>query len=160
MNAYAGENDVASISYTPVEEKVIVENTNGYLTTDYNENEYYYYYTGIDFGDKLTVTYKNGTVVDYVYGYDEEGYSQFVSEDGQIIDWDDINYYNDQYENHWTLGLDNGYYVEYLGHKAYVPVTIIENPVSSISYTPAEEKVIVENTNGYLTTDYNENEYY
>lgn len=156
------ENPVASIKFTPVNPIEYLEETNGYFEYDENGDEYYYYYNpSFETDDILEVTYKDGRVVEYTYiGWVDDSNDYFESSDGVRIDADDVSRYNDQYSNHWSLGSDNYITVEYLASTCNVPVTIAENPVSSIEFIPVNPAVYVENTNGYFQYDANGEEYF
>ena len=144
------ENTVSSISYTPINPIEIIENTKGGFRTDDEGNEYYEYSIHFEIGDILTVTNKNGFINNYTYiGWQEDNCSYFEGEDGTLINVDDISFSSDQYFNHWSIGGENYFTVEYMGATVQVPVTIIENPVSSISFTPTKPYEIIENTYGY-----------
>lgn len=156
------ENPVASIEFTPVNPIEYIENTNGQLYHDENGDEHYYYYTpSFEIGDVLKVTYKDGRVFEYSYiGWVDDSDDYFESSDGVRIDADDINRYNDQYSNHWTIGSDNYITVEYLAATYSVPVTITENPIASIEFIPVNPVEYIENTNGYFQHDSNGEEYF
>lgn len=139
------ENPYESIEFTPVREKVLIVNDEGYWETDENEDEYFdYQYNHYEIGDVLTVYYKDGTSIDYTYQCldEKEEYCDFADEDGNILN--NVNSCDNQYEEHWTVDSDNYYYIEYLGMAVSVPVTIVESPVESISYIPNESPVLIE----------------
>ena len=150
------ENPVASISFTPVSPITFFENSGGVWNT--NENGEYYDYTipWYSYGDVLTITDKDGNSVDYTFSYNEYA---FVSENGEIIDGNSLKRFSEQYSNPWTVGGNNYFTVEYMGATAQVPVTIVENPVSSISFTPASPITFFENSGGVWDTNEN-GEYY
>ena len=150
------ENPVASISYTPIKPKELFENVGGYWDTNDN-GEYYHYDTPwFNQGDVLTVTDKDGNSVDYTFDYYEDC---FISESGDVISSNSLRRNSDQYSKPWTLGSDNYYTIEYMGATTQVPVTIVENPVASISYTPVNPIEFVENCGGNWSTNDN-GEYY
>ncbi|MGN0535847.1 MAG: hypothetical protein ACI4IR_07615, partial [Eubacterium sp.] len=150
------ENPVASISFTPVKPIEFYENSGGFWNT--NENGEYYDYTipWYSYGDVLTVTDKNGNSVDYTFSYNEYA---FVSENGEILDGNSLHLFSDQYSNPWTVGGDNFLTVQYMGASTQIPVTIVENPVASISFTPASPITFFENSDGFWNTNEN-GEYY
>lgn len=151
------ENPVASISYTPAKPYEIIENTRGSW-----EDEHWIYDTPyFQVGDVLTVNNKDGSTVSYTYAYadEEDYYDYFVSENGDKLDRDYLARSSDQYSKHWTLGSENYFIVEYMGVRTQVPVTITKNPVASISFKPAKPYEIVENTKGYLSEYYYEDEH-
>ncbi len=159
------ENPVKSISYTPgdPDRYVFFENTNGYVNEDDNGEEYFYYwYSYENEGDILTVNYKDGRTVDYVYSHDNDWNWFYISADGEKIKSNDVRFNDDQYKNHWLKGKENYFTVSYLNAEVKVPVTIKENPVKSISYTPGDPDryVYIENINGYYSTDNDGNEFF
>lgn len=156
------ENPVASIEFTPVNPIEYMEETNGCFEYDENGDEFYYYYNpSFEIGDILKVTYKDGRVVEYTYiGWADDSNAYFESSDGVRINAEDVKQNDDQYINHWSLGSDNYFTVEYLAATYSVPVTITENPIASIEFIPVNPAVYVENTNGYFQYDANGEEYF
>ena len=145
------ENPVESISFTPVKPFEIMQNTNGYWR-DYYDTFFYYYLPSFRDGDYITVNYKDSTSVNFYYNSDYEGdYYEFVSEDGGSFYAECTS---NQYNNHWTLGDDNYFDIEYAGKTAQVSVTITENTIESVTFSPAKAYQIVEHTNGYWEDDY------
>ena len=156
------ENPVASIEFTPVNPIEYMEETNGYFEYDENGDEYYYYYSpSFEIGDILKITYKDGTVTEYTYvGWQDDSNAYFESSDGVRINAEDVKQNDDQYINHWSLGSDNYFTVEYLAATYSVPVTITENPIASIEFIPLNPVEYIENTNGYFQYDSNGEEYF
>lgn len=156
------ENPVASIEFTPVNPIEYMEETNGYFEYDENGDEYYYYYSpSFEIGDILKITYKDGTVTEYTYvGWQDDSNAYFESSDGVRINAEDVKQNDDQYINHWSLGSDNYFTVEYLAATYSVPVTITENPIASIEFIPVNPVEYIENTNGYFQYDSNGEEYF
>ena len=156
------ENPVASIEFTPVNPIEYMEETNGYFEYDENGDEYYYYYSpSFEIGDILKITYKDGTVTEYTYvGWLDDSNAYFESSDGVRINAEDVKQNDDQYINHWSLGSDNYFTVEYLAATYNVPVTITENPIASIEFIPVNPVEYIENTNGYFQYDSNGEEYF
>lgn len=137
-------NPVDSIEYTPKTPAVLVEGQD--MWYDEWDEKYYYSTPRMEEGDILTVHYNDGRgKVDYTLTYDPQtDTSSFISADGAVIetDWDTVHTYHNQNSKPWTLGSDNYYYVEYSGKSASIPVTIIENKVSAISFVPQKEITI------------------
>ena len=156
------ENPVASIEFTPVNPIEYMEETNGCFEYDENGDEFYYYYNpSFEIGDILKVTYKDGRVVEYTYiGWADDSNDYFESSDGVRINAEDVKQNDDQYINHWSLGSDNYFTVEYLAATYSVPVTITENPIASIEFIPVNPVEYIENTNGYFQYDSNGEEYF
>lgn len=150
-------NPVDSISFSPVGTYVRYENYDGYLDEDAG---YFKYYTP-DFvsGDKLTVTRTDGTSA--VYTFDDSKYS-FVSQDGDAIDASYVYATSDQDEERWTLGDDNHMTVTYMSKSTQVPVSIVANPVKSISLVSVSPYEIVENDDkaGYVDEEEDGTKYF
>lgn len=149
------ENQVESIEYKPANPIEFIVNTNGYWETNGDDSFFVYNFEIYNDGDKLTVKYKDGT--SKVYTYDGKCEGVWVDPQGNELDFDYLDYYDNQYSDHWTVGSDNYYTLAYYGAETKIPVTITESPVKSIDYTPVKPIEIVENTRGYWDTDdYNE----
>ncbi len=158
------ENPVASISFTPAEPYEYILETNGYwdwteAVEDDDVSEQFFYYNTrsiYQYGNTLTVNYTDGSSVDYVYTddvyYDEIDdwyYDGWISSTGEVLNSQTVQYSIDQYSKPWVLGSDNYFTVSYSGREYQVPVTIKENPVVSISFTPEEPYEYIEHMNGY-----------
>jgi len=145
-NAVGIENpDKIEISYTSAQE--LKENKGGDMSSD-EDGEFYFYWISQKDGDVLTV---NGT--DYVF--DSERW-EYIAEDGSVIDGDDVYFNTDcQNENHWVIPDGETetvctFTVEYQGATGIGEVTLVQNPVAGISFTPVNEYVdLIENVNGY-----------
>ena len=137
------ENNVASISFTPVKPYEIIENTHGRWVEDEEGNEHSGEYWRYDVpsyqeGDILTITDKNGNSAEYTYiGYSEDyDESVFENNNGDVISANEVIQDENQRDTEWTVGGENYFTVEYMGAEVQVPVAIVENPVESISYEP------------------------
>ena len=75
----------------------------------------------------------------------------FVNSTGDVIYPEQ---YDDQRNNPWTLGSNNYFTVEYSGKTTQVPVTIVENPIASIDFSPVKPITYIENYGGYEEDDY------
>ena len=137
------ENSIDKVEF--IKHDPLIENYNGHWTTDAEENKYYLYNCNFGAQDLLRVTMKGGAVKEYTHkeGDEEEDDdlgTQYIfrAKDGESVG---LWYYqmgsSNQLENHWTLGSDN-YAILYYGGKEYqFQVTIVGNPIDSISYKPA-----------------------
>ncbi len=120
------ENPVESIEFTPARSEYI-EGCDG----DYDENGNFIYNLDYSDDDMITISYKDGSsVTQPAWDYTEDGYY--------------ADAYHYQYSKPWTVGGNNCYYVEFLGHTVEVPVTIIENPIDHISVTKDPDVTIYE----------------
>ena len=138
--------DVKSIEFVPQKEIVIVENTGGdYLNDD--EGNRFYYYRGDSIvmpGDKLVVTYNDESVVEYFLIIDEENETWALrSEDGKELVVKDLDFEEDQYENHWMPG-KNYFVIKYQG----VRTELIEVTIKpDVAYVPGDIDGDEETTN-------------
>ena len=137
LKATVIENPIESIEYIPFDPVTYWENTNVHY--DEWDHMYYYDYRQYCTGDQLIVNYKDPTrgKVTYTATYvDEIDQTVFLSEQDSIsTDYDTLRFYDEQREHPWTIGV-NYYYVTYFGKSAAIPVTITENNLAGISYTP------------------------
>ena len=161
------ENPVESIEFTPAnpEDYTLFFEVDGRLNGEGFGEPYFHYYTpDLCEGDVLTVKYTDGSTIDYIYDegywYGEDNYQKngWFSENGEEIDESKtyVHFYNNQEDTHWTLGSDNYITVEYMFKEYKIPVTIIENPVESIEFTPKTAYEFIENLDGYWDDRYNE----
>lgn len=174
FSAYAFEySTIKSISYKPIQPIEFLEGTEGDIDIDSYGNEYYYYYGDYEKdGDILTINYENGMSVDYTlylnYG---EDYYYWQNSDGEFLpdnnDYDNelwrtgaVYYDSNQTLIHWKPGSDNYIIVSYMDIETKIPVTIIENPVSGISYTPVQPIELIENVDGRWGNDFEDNKYF
>lgn len=149
LTATVIENTVKAIRYERADGVEYFENTNGDYDDEYGY--YHYWYNSYDDGDKLTVieTDDSETVYEYKLIDEEKWEYAFVSESGDTIDPDRINFDDEQYMNHWHIGSDNEYYVEYMGALFYLYATIKENPVKAIRFVPANEPTVMVGVRSY-----------
>lgn len=143
------ENPVESISYTINKPIEIFEYSNGYWDED-EETYYYSLPTLSDYIEKITLNYNDGTTEDFIWDEDEW---EYCNSDGEYLDY---SLQATQGDEPWVLGGDNSFKIVTCGREVDIPVTIIENPVESVSYTMSHPIEIIENTNGY----WDEREYY
>ena len=154
------EDPYESIEFVPVKTIEIIENTNGNWSSvdvwneeleEYETIEFYYYNTPSIYsaGNQIIINYKDGT--SKTYTYDNLEYWDFVDSDGNSISVS--TYDNQNYENPWVLGSDNYFTIDVLGKEIHASVTIIEDPYESIEFVPAQPIEIIENTNGYWSSD-------
>ena len=131
------ENPVSSFTFTPVESYEIYENTNG----RWSDDVWYYSPPSFNYGDRITVEYNNGPAVAYYFDSESEA---FYNQSGESIDVDCYDFTFDG-TGEATFMVELADY----GKTTNVPVTIIENPVSSFTYTPVKACEVYENTNGW-----------
>ena len=155
-------NPVKSISFTPNRERVLLKDTEGEWQTDASGIPFFEYNTGwFEDNDILTVEYTdNRGRVDYYFTRNESG-EYFEIGSGGTISVKDIDWFADQWENHWYPDSKNYITLKYMGFEAKIPVSIIDNPVKSISYIPAAEEIVFyENAGGEWRDDGEGGEYY
>lgn len=117
------ETDVESMIFTPQTPPVIAENMGGEVQRDAYDKPFYRYRTPVNNGDKLTVTYKGGNVVEYTI-VPEDGDHYLLSADGTVVDDEEIEVVDTQYDSHWQAGSNNHVYILYHGVKVDMEVTI------------------------------------
>ena len=165
INAYAEPASVKAIEYTPSSPIVCYyDSDDGYWTTDNNGDDYFYCYVNVrGTGDVLTVIDDSDNRTDYVCKYNEAGdYYYYEAQNGDIIPVDDVTMSGDGQEtNHYVVGGDSNFMqVTYQGKTANVPVSLIVNPLKSISFTPVSQRFVVENMGGKWETDASGNTFY
>ena len=135
FNVTIKESPVESLSISDIS---IVENTNGYIETGFEESYYHYCYFYPDF----SVTLKNGDIIN------SNGSSVEIGGEWYSLSLND----SIQYSEHWTAG--NTYEVtgSILGVSDTFNVTITENPIESIVIDDID---VIVNTNGYYDSEYN-----
>lgn len=114
------DNPIESIEYIgdPI---ICYENTCGEYKTDINGDEFFFYDYTNPYGDCIKINYTDGT-----------------SETATINEFKyDIRVRDEQWQTHWTKGLDNFVYAYCLDKKADIPVQIQECPVESITVNSA-----------------------
>ena len=139
---------IVSINYTPVKPFQCIQNdtANGFWKEDDNGEQYFYYRAGgFHDGDILTITRTDGSE-DYVYDSD---YERFSCGTDRISDEDVSIDRSGQRTDHWMPDKENYLTISYGKYTCNVPVTIIKSDVTSISYTPVEPLVMVENDSDY-----------
>ena len=110
----------------------IIENTDGYINTDEDDKEYFYY----NYSPKYTVYFKDGT------------HSNTTSGSTQIgDDWYGMQYEDNQYESHWTVGNTYDVTCTFMGAESGFKATITENPVARVE---VEAVSIMEKSRGYI----------
>lgn len=130
-------------------EKELIENFDLVPGSDGNGNEYYNYNIN-DANPMITVKYSNGTET-------EKSLADWQSE-GVMF------YYLPVFaegENLWKAG-SHKYLLTYLpvNLTCYMDVTVVKNPVDSISAVITGKNSFYENTHGYINKDENGEEYY
>ncbi|MBQ7714681.1 MAG: Ig-like domain-containing protein [Clostridia bacterium] len=149
-------NPVASLELVTASSSVYYENTNGYsfLWRDPSSGEYVekYYYYSKDHGDAvIKINYTNGT-------------SKTVHVGDKVGEYY-VNWYSEQDDSPWSLGSNNTIIISYLGKTVNMPVTVIQNPVTSIEIVSGLTTPVYENASGYwdarwVGEDYEEFYYY
>lgn len=139
------ESPVESVVFEPVEPIELRQNVDGFKLSLDDGFEFYYdcetpFYAE---GNKLEVTYKDGTTA--VLTSDGE---EYFDEDGNSVDYYDISYCDVQEETLWTELGDYNAEFYFMGCKLLVPVTVVENPVESISFHSEKPIKYYEHTNG------------
>ena len=130
-------------------EKELIENFDLVPGSDGNGNEYYDY--DINYANPMiTVKYSNGTET-------EKSLSDWRNEGAEIYQLPIFA----EGENLWKAG-SHKYLLTYLpvNLTCYMDVTVVKNPVDSISAVITGKNSFYENTHGYINKDENGEEYY
>ena len=130
-------------------EKELIENFDLMLNRDGNGNEYYDY--DINYANPMiTVKYSNGTET-------EKSLSDWRNEGAEIYQLPIFA----EGENLWKAG-SHKYLLTYLpvNLTCYMDVTVVKNPIDSISAVITGKNSFYENTHGYINKDENGEEYY
>lgn len=140
------ESPYKSLEYYPAKNEGIYYGTNCNVNYDEFGNEYFYYYYQDSFmGDKLILTDKEDNVTEYTLVEDPESYQWYYqSENGDKIGNFDVSFFDKQSVTPWQIGNTNERYVSYMGMKATINVTILENPVKDIRFEPVSKPYVVE----------------
>ena len=149
------ENPVESISFNSEKPVKYYENTNGMWYPDYEDDGEYFAYDAPLYtaGTSVTVTYNDATTS--VYTYNAEKYD-YINESGEFLSDVDVNCYSDQSEKPWEPG-EHKFTLEIFDKTCYIPVTIIENPVTDIEFTTAKPIVFKYGEGGEWVPSLDEN---
>ena len=150
-------NPVASISYKSEHE--YIEGIDCWEREDDNGETYFDYSIHCQDGDVLTVNYVNGDTVNYTMDY---SLWEFVSDNEEYEDLtiNNISFYDNQYNEHWSVGADNTFEVEFNGRRAAVTAKVIPNPVKTIELIREVDAMTLADENCWEDYDWNNDEYY
>ena len=113
----------------------VIEYTNGYYASDFDESgtehQYYYYHAS----PKFTLTFSDGTVINQLGTFQYKGEEYYISYGAD----------NQNYENQWTVGNTYTGTASVLGMSVTYNVNIVESPIESIICNPLE---VMEFSNG------------
>ena len=149
------ENPIQDIAYELAEPIELVEGRD-------NDEDNYYSVSGIfQEGAKLILKTEDGDI-SYVYKNDDDYNWCFVNEndDNDVIEYYELDVSSDQSdENIWQPG-EHEIIITYQGKSTSVPVSVVENPVESISFSP-DTIELVDKVDGETTveTDDDDNEF-
>lgn len=121
--------DLKSISYKPKSKISIYERSHGEWRGK-GKKRYFKYYLdvaeGWNKGDRLTLTYNDGTVKKYVF----DGKKYVNTKDKSKLEYE-ARVYDNQSKKHWKVG-KNKYTISYLDKKCTSIATIKKNPYKSV----------------------------
>jgi len=155
------ENPVISITYAPRWNYQLYELVDGFWSNVYSWDEeideaqptgekwFRYELPGPLEGDVLTVRGADGET-EYTYAStDSSGGKGFVSEAGVVLDGVGWYFgYDQSADAPWRLGEVHKVTIDYMGRTTEIDVPIVENPVTSISYTAANDFRLMELVDG------------
>ena len=144
------ESPVQSLELVGKDGFSVIEDYDGYPDTKYNPDtgDYdieYFRYEIKDMSDaEIRINYKDGTSKTAKMNDKVDGYS-FIPSDTQE-------------ETPWTLGGEQYVTIKYQGVTLDVPVTVLPNPVDYIEIPDGEALTLYENTDGYWSTHWTEDD--
>lgn len=120
------DTDVEKITFTKKNPIVLKEQQNGEWRYNYRGVKYFWYDAMLgEVGDVLTVKYLNGQTVSYTVKFDNEQEGAYLeAPNGDRLTQDDVDVYETQYDEAWTVGGENEYYVVFHGITCSVPVSV------------------------------------
>ncbi len=132
LTAKVTENGITSVQFAPVK---IFENTFGEWSEDANA----YIYTEPHFteGSNFTITFTDGSSKTYYYDKSSEW---FFDEEGNSFAFSINTEYTEQNGNPWGIG-KHYLPVDISDFPTQVEINIVENPVTAITFTPAQPYV-------------------
>lgn len=141
VNLSALAQEVESFTFTPAAPYIVYENTNGW----YDDWEDVYNYNPPDFneGDIISVNFKDIGTVNYTFSTDTYCFTDDSGEELNVRTWG----FSFNGTGKTTFEVELFDYAKTID----VPVTIIENPVVSFTYTPIKPFTIIEGTHGWLS---------
>ena len=148
------ENPVSSIEF--IKKNAVVYYEGSHMYYDSWDDMSYYERPNFEDGDILIVHDNKGGQTQYTFTSETW---EFVGPQNEIISTEDIQIYDNQREEAWTLG-DNECTVDYMGKKDTFSVSIIQNPVTTVSFTPVKSAELYENSNGETRLDDEDEEYF
>ena len=153
------ENPVKAVEYTQAETPRYKENWDGDYSycenpqCDACEERYFEYTINKSFpvqGDKITVTYIDDRVVEYVLNG-----KYYVDAEGNRLPWQSMVCHNDQKDKHWSVG-ENKFIFELYGYTAELTAEVVANKIEKVEFKPI--KIIENNFGEWVTED--EDEFY
>lgn len=138
------QSPIVSVEFDEVKR---IENTDGDWTSDYNEDDEYVEWFQYNIIPVCEITLSDGTVVT------SDRYGDFKYNNK----WYNVECTSDQsYENQWGIG-EHKAKLNVLGYETEYTVEVIDTPIESVTIDKLE---IVEYSDGYWTSDYNEDDEY
>lgn len=135
------ENPVASVTLVAPSETTFIEEADGRMES--GDAGYFHYYKNNRFEDAvIRINFKDGTSATASPGDEVDGYEVYI-EDAQ-------------YDEPWTVGSGNTVRIGYLGATTDMSVTVLENPVASVSIAGGAAHHMYEGVDGYYSTRYND----
>ena len=140
LNVTVAENPVESVTLLNESEYEFIEEVGGYTEYDNNGDPFYCYDVDDQLNDaEIQINFKDGT-------------TQTANPGDTVENWYvGIYTYSPQYENPWTVGSDNVYYISFMGFEVEAHATVVEDPVDHIELSNSPELTAIEHSNGYWT---------
>ena len=140
------ENPIERIEFAESATSQIIEGTHGFMSSEHDEEtnsmvEYFKYWYNIP---KLTAYFKDGSSQEIYDGLDWNG------------EWYSVSCADDQStENPWGVG-EHTVTAEFMGVTVNFTVEIVENPVARVELAEPATSQIIEGTQGYMSSEYDE----
>ncbi len=163
FSASAYDGTVKDFEFIPSKPFSVYFESDGFIDTDENEQEFYFYnYISYGDGDEFVIIDESDNRTSYSAQWNEEdGEWYFVAENGDRIaltgSEKEIELIDEQDhpDKHLQLGENkNSFFVEYKGIRKAIPVYVELNPVEAFEFVPVSSYEILENTHG--DWDYND----
>ena len=139
--------NIKSFNVIAVEPLVYYQGVDSYVEFDNEDNEFDYYNEPEHVDIAYELEYTDGTKDVYNYNIEDDddmgyGPSNYYNEDGEVFPFN-VQLLTNQYETPFSIGTN---YFEYqcLGFTSMLPVEVKENPVTAISFEPAQPYIYSE----------------
>ena len=150
---------VKSADYNSCIPLQVTEGLHGRNAFDHNDQLYFNYdydNTLIKIaGQSVKVELDDGTILDFICNNDGAFYS---NDYGCFVPY---GVFDNQATQHWSVGESYNVTLVVMGEKIIVPITVVENPVKTVSFVSVKPIEFIENTDGeFLNDDFGKSYYH